>query len=51
VLAYVELAAGVRLMTNVVGCDPSAVHVGMPVTIEYEDVTDGVTLPLFRPQP
>jgi uncharacterized OB-fold protein len=48
VLAIVELEEGVRLMTNVVGCAPDAVRIGMPVEVEWEDVTDEVTLPLFK---
>jgi uncharacterized OB-fold protein len=51
VLAVVELEEGVRLMTNVVGCPPDAVRIGMPVEVEWEDVTPEVTLPLFRPRP
>ncbi|MGH7895932.1 MAG: Zn-ribbon domain-containing OB-fold protein [Candidatus Binatia bacterium] len=48
VLAIVELEEGVRLMTNVVGGTPDAVRVGMPVVVQYEDVTDEITLPMFR---
>jgi uncharacterized protein len=51
VLAIVELAEGIRLMTNVVGCAPDAVHVGMPVEIVFEAVTAEITLPKFRPLP
>jgi uncharacterized OB-fold protein len=49
VLAIVELDEGVRRMTNLVGCAPDAVRVGMPVVIEFADVTDEITLPTFRP--
>ena len=49
VVAYVELDEGVRLMTNVVGCEPDDVRVGMAVIIEYHDGDDGITLPLFKP--
>jgi len=49
VLAVVELAEGVRLMTNVVDCAPEAVRIGMPVEVLFEDVTPEVTLPKFRP--
>jgi uncharacterized OB-fold protein len=51
VLAIVELEEGVRLMANVTGCDPGVVRIGMPVFVEYEDMTDDVTLPAFRPIP
>ena len=49
VLAIVELAEGVRLMTNVTGCPPEGVRVGMPVEVVFEDVTPEITLPKFRP--
>jgi hypothetical protein len=51
VVAIVELEEGVRLMTNLVGVptDPAQIAVGMPVEVTYDDVTDEVTLPKFRP--
>ena len=49
VLAIVELDEGVRMMTNVVGCAPDAVRVGMPVQVVFEDVTAEITLAKFRP--
>ena len=49
VLAVVELEEGVRLMTNIVGCAPETVHIGMSVAVVFEDVTPGVTLAKFRP--
>ena len=49
VLAIVELEEGPRLMTNVIGCAPDAVRVGMPVEVVYDDVTPEVTLAKFRP--
>ncbi|CAA0137666.1 Uncharacterised protein [Mycolicibacterium vanbaalenii] len=50
VVAVVELAdaPGVRLTTNIVGCDPSGVYIGMPVSVVFEQVED-VWLPLFEP--
>ena len=50
VLAVVELAEGPHLSTNIVGCAPEDVHVGMPVVATYEDVTADVTLIKFRPE-
>ncbi len=49
VLAVVELAEGVRMMTNIVDCSPEQVRIGMPVEVVFEDVTPEVTLPKFRP--
>jgi hypothetical protein len=50
VLAYVELDEGVRLLTNVVGCPPEEVSIGMPVAVEFADAgPDGIAIPRFRP--
>lgn len=49
VLAYVELAEGVRLLTNLVDCAPEAVRIGMPVEVVFADASPAVTLPRFRP--
>lgn len=49
VLALVELEEGVRMMTNIVGCDPEAVHVGMKVRAAFEP-RGPVMLPVFAPE-
>ena len=49
VVAIVELAEGPRLLTNVVGCTPESVTVGMPVEVTWEELSDGRNLPLFHP--
>ncbi len=49
VVAYVELEEGVRMLTNIVDCDPEQVRIGMPVEVTFEDLTDTVSVPLFRP--
>ena len=49
VLAVVELAEGPRIMTNVVGCPPDTVRIGMPLEVVFDDVAPGITLPKFRP--
>jgi uncharacterized protein len=47
-VALVELAEGVRLMTNVVGGDPWTVVVGERVSLTWEPLTDGRQLYLFQ---
>jgi uncharacterized protein len=49
VCAIVELEERTRMMTDIIGVDPDAVKVGMPVVVDFEDVSDEVTLPMFRP--
>jgi uncharacterized OB-fold protein len=50
VIAIVELVEqpGLRFLTNVVGCPPDAVAIGMPVRVVFEQHED-VWLPLFAP--
>lgn len=47
-VVVVELEEGARLLSNVVGCPPDALRIGMPVTVVFEDLTPDVTLPKFR---
>jgi len=49
VVAIVELEEGVRLVTNIVGCKPEQVAIGMRVQLSFEDVTPEFTLHRFRP--
>jgi uncharacterized OB-fold protein len=49
VVAYVELAEGPRVMTNIVDCDVETVAVGMPVEVVFHDTGHGNALYRFRP--
>jgi uncharacterized OB-fold protein len=49
VLAYVELEEGPRLLTNVVGCEPGDVKIGLPVLADYALADGGIAVPRFRP--
>ena len=49
VVAYVELDEGPRIMTNIVGCSPDDVTVGMRVELEFHDTGEGSALYRFRP--
>jgi uncharacterized OB-fold protein len=52
VVAYVELAEGPRVMTNVVGIDPSDVRIGMPVEVVFEpDGAGGAVYRFTSPSP
>ncbi len=50
VIALVALDEGPRLVTNVRGCAPETVQVGMQVEVAFDDVTESVTLPQFEPR-
>ena len=54
VVALVEVDAGdgvntVRVMSNVVNCDPETVRIGDAVTVAWEALSDGRQLPVFEP--
>lgn len=49
VVALIELVEGPRLVSNVVGCSPEEVEIGMPVEVLFE-AEDGFMLPRFRPR-
>lgn len=49
-VAVVELEEGPKLVTNIVDIANENIRIGMPVTITYQEVVDGFTLPKFRPQ-
>lgn len=49
VVALVTLAEGPTMMTNIVGCPPEEVAIGMPVEVTFEDWTDEISIPKFKP--
>ncbi len=49
VVAVISLAEGTRIVSNVVGCDPADVHIGMKVKGKVEKVDEKTTLPQFYP--
>jgi uncharacterized protein len=48
-IALVELEEGVRMMSNIVECPDADLTIGMPVEVVFDDVTEEVTLPRFKP--
>jgi uncharacterized OB-fold protein len=49
VVTLVDLDEGPRVMSNLVGCDPADVRIGMPVRVRFESVSDEASVPLFEP--
>jgi uncharacterized OB-fold protein len=49
VVALVTLAEGPTMMTNIVGCAPEKVAIGMPVEVTFEDWTEEISIPKFKP--
>jgi len=48
VVALIDLAEGVRMMSGIVDVDPDTVCVGDPVTVDFEAWSDELSLPVFR---
>jgi uncharacterized OB-fold protein/acyl dehydratase len=48
-IGLIELEEGTRLVANIVGIEPDAIEVGMPVEVEFADHDEDLTLPQFHP--
>jgi uncharacterized OB-fold protein len=48
-ISVVELDEGVRMTTNVVDCPNDELQIGMPLEVTFEQLSDQVALPKFRP--
>lgn len=48
IVVIVDLDEGPRMMSNMVGCTPDEVKIGMRVEVVFDDVTEEVTLPKFK---
>ncbi len=49
VVALVTLEEGPQMMSQIVGCAPEEVFIGLPVEVEFEDWTEEISIPKFRP--
>ena len=48
-VVVVELDEGARMLSGVVGPEPHAIEIGMPVEVTFDDATPEISLPMFRP--
>jgi hypothetical protein len=46
----VDVDEGFQMLSNLIGCEHDAVHIGMRVTVEFHAIADGTMLPYFRPE-
>ena len=51
VIALVQLEEGPTMMSNIVECNPESVTTGMPVEVIFEQRSEKITIPQFRPVP
>jgi uncharacterized protein len=47
VVAYVTLAEGPTMLTNIVGADPATLRIGQAVSLRFVDSNGGPPLPVF----
>ncbi len=47
-VVVVELEEGVRMVSALRGVSPADLQLGLPVRVEFEPVSEGVALPVFR---
>lgn len=50
-VAIVELDEGLRMLSRVVDCPPDELRIGMLVYVDFQTVSETVTLPVFRRSP
>ncbi len=50
-MAYVTLAEGPTMMTNIVGCDFDALRIGQKVKVAFSEAEGGGMVPTFTPLP
>ncbi|MFC9516533.1 Zn-ribbon domain-containing OB-fold protein [Nocardiaceae bacterium NPDC056970] len=49
VVVIVELDEGYHMVSNIIGCVPADVRIGLPVAVEFHEIEHGVVLPYFAP--
>lgn len=47
VVALVDLAEGVRLMSNIIHCEPEQVRIGAKLKLQFERWDENISLPVF----
>jgi uncharacterized OB-fold protein len=48
VVALVDLAEGIRMVTNLVGVGPADVRIGLPVRVTFQPTAGDVSVPVFE---
>lgn len=48
-IAMVDLVEGPRMLTQIVEANPKDIKIGMEVEVVFDDITEEITLPKFRP--
>jgi uncharacterized OB-fold protein len=49
VLVELDGTGGIRIPSRLVGAEPGEARIGLPVEVDFQDVTPEATVPVFRP--
>ncbi|HEY8450436.1 MAG TPA: Zn-ribbon domain-containing OB-fold protein [Bacillota bacterium] len=49
VCAIIELEEGVRMLSNIIDCDPAQLRIGQRVQVDFLQLSPEIALPVFRP--
>jgi uncharacterized OB-fold protein len=49
VVAWIDLEEGPRIITNVIGCPPDDLKIGMKVSVVFEQASPEIWLAKFKP--
>ncbi len=49
VLVELDEFSGLRLASNMIGCNIDDIKIGMPVEVVFEDINEEISLPRFKP--
>lgn len=49
IIALIQLDEGIRMLSNLIQCQPGEATVGMRVQVFFEDIDERISLPKFRP--
>lgn len=48
-IAYIELAEGPKMLTNIVNCPPEQLKIGQSVKLTFQPSENGQLIPVFEP--
>jgi hypothetical protein len=50
VVIIVELEEGFFMLSNLIDCEETDIQIGMPLEVDFEKMSDEISLPYFRPR-
>ncbi|UCH43604.1 MAG: OB-fold domain-containing protein [Dehalococcoidales bacterium] len=49
-VVLIELDQGVRMISSLIDCRMEDIRIGLPVEVVFDDITNEISLPRFRPR-